>query len=117
MSAHTSFFRGLWQGSAPLLIWGCHFFTCYIAIALGCDQHVGQGEWLGVTGLQWSLLVFTAITVITLGCMAFYALHQVQRHPKACMLAWIRMIGAALAAVAALWVAVPLQWLSACHFT
>lgn len=116
MTPRAPFFSGSWHGTVPLLIWAGHFFLCYIAVALACDQGWGRQTWMGLSGLQWSLLALTAGAAGSLAWLTATACRSAMLATGA-TLAGVRLVVAFLSLVATLWTAVPILWLPACHFT
>lgn len=54
------FFRPLWHGSAPLVIWAVHFFAAYAVVAAGCGTALQPF-------LRTGLLVAGAVAIAAIG--------------------------------------------------
>lgn len=60
------FFRRLWGGTLPLIIWGLHFTACYVLVAVACSPAGSTPEApnrLLLGGV--SLAAFAACAVLT----------------------------------------------------
>lgn len=116
MTRRSPFFHGSWRGTLPLLIWAGHFFTCYVVVALACDQGWGMQAWMAWSALQWALLALSALAVGGLGWLTAMACRDAMRATGA-TLAQVRFLAAFLSLIATLWTAVPILWLPTCHIT
>lgn len=92
------FFRKLWQGTAPLVLWAGHFFFCYLYAASGCRPET------------WAVLV--GATVIALAAACWLAWQAWRRKtaggPSRGVMAMAQVGGAILALLAIVWSAFPL---------
>ncbi|HEY5799309.1 MAG TPA: hypothetical protein VIT92_03775 [Burkholderiaceae bacterium] len=105
MSAREPLGRLVLRGSAPLLIWGVHFFVSYVAVAAACTRHAAG------PGLRYALIAFS---LVALGAVALLA-RRAWRHVRQQRLAdYAVAAGATLAAIAIAWASVPLLLLDLC---
>lgn len=51
----------LLRASAPLVVWGVHFFLCYAFIAIGCTAGIGGKMLLAATPLALATVVAMAL--------------------------------------------------------
>lgn len=97
------FFYKLWQGTAPLVLWGAHFFFCYLYAASGCRRET----WAVLSGVTLAALAVA-------GWLMWKAWQGWQAGQPRGMLAMARLGGAVLALVAIGWSALPLFVFGAC---
>ncbi len=116
MKRGSPFFRGSWFGTLPLFVWAGHFCLCYVAVALACDQGWGRQVWMGLSTLQWGLLILSAMAVGGLAWLTAMACRDAMQSTGA-TLAQVRLMASLLSLVATLWTAAPILWLPTCHIT
>ena len=108
------FFAGVWAGVAPLLLWAAHFAFCYLAVAVGCVDVLGNSPFLSLLQLR---LLLAAGSVLALGTglwLLRLAWGAARAQPES-LLAKVRLVGAGLALLAMGWESVPLALLPLCQ--
>lgn len=98
LPAHEHFWPRMLQATLPLLIWGMHFFCCYIVTA--------EQARLSRTGLLATLLGTSLLALSWLSWLVWRTVRRVHASRKITVLAWA---SAAMAVLA--WIAVALSCL------
>lgn len=98
----------LLRASAPLLVWGVHFFLCYAFIAIGCTAGMGQ------TLLKAVLLAATALALAVSGAMALRSWRRVNGPAPRRLRDLAALCGAGLAVMGVGWTLIPLWLLDVC---
>ncbi len=99
-----AFFRRLWYGSAPLVVWALHFFGSYAVVAAGCGTAAPPF-------LRTGLLVASVLALALIGWMLMRHRRR-QGHHR--LLDAARLGSGALAAVGIAWTTLPLVFLPVC---
>jgi hypothetical protein len=98
----------LLRASAPLVLWGAHFFLCYAFIAIGCRAGIGG------TVLKAVLLAATALALATVVAMALRSWRRVKGLAPRRLRDLAALCGAGLAAMGVGWMLIPLWLLGVC---
>lgn len=98
----------LLRASAPLLLWGAHFFLCYAFIAVGCTAGLGE------TMLKSVLLAATALALAAALFMALRSWRRVNGPAPRRLRDLAALCGAALALMGMGWTLIPLWLLGVC---
>jgi hypothetical protein len=98
----------LLRASAPLVVWGVHFFLCYAFIAIGCTAGIG-GKMLKAV-----LLAATALALATVVAMALRSWRRVNGSAPRRLRDLAALCGAGLAAMGVGWTLIPLWLLGVC---
>jgi hypothetical protein len=98
----------LLRASAPLLVWGVHFFLCYGFIAIGCMA--GMTE----TMLKAVLLAAAALALATVAAMGLRSWRRVNGPAPGRLRDLAALCGAGLAAMGVGWTLIPLWLLGVC---
>ena len=99
------FFRKLWRGTAPLVLWAAHFFFCYLYSAAQC----GEGAWL-VLGIATARALAVAGWLLWRACRR----HSTAATAAEGMLPLAERTSALLAVIGITWGALPLFLLQRC---
>jgi hypothetical protein len=94
------FFRKLWQGTAPLILWAGHFFFCYLYVAAGCGAA--------------SRAVLLAVTAVALAIAGWFVAAACRHRAPDTLLEAARLGCAVLGAAGIAWSALPLLAFDAC---
>ena len=110
----SPFLAGVWAGVAPLLLWAAHFAFCYLAVAVGCVDVLGNSPFLSALQLRL-LLVAGSVLALASGLWLLRHAWGAAHAQPASLLAKVRLVGAGLALVAMAWGSVPLALLPLCQ--
>ncbi|QGZ37893.1 hypothetical protein IP92_03090 [Pseudoduganella flava] len=94
------FFRKLWLGTAPLILWAAHFFFCYLYVAAGC----GAATWA----------VLLSVTAVALALAGWLVASACRAGVPDTLLEITRLGAAVLGITGIAWSALPLLALGAC---
>lgn len=113
MRAQDRLFRRIGSGTAPLLVWGAHFFFCYAYAAAACMR-----DWPARGRV---MLLATVLAVLLAVWLLWRALREAGRRREtgqgkegASLLDWANIGSAVLGVTGILWTSVPLLLLSLC---
>lgn len=81
MRAPGHLLRQLLQPSLPLLVWGVHFFFCYIVAA--------EQVRLGKTSLSWTVGIASLLALALLTVLCWRTLHRLHAGSAISMRDWI----------------------------
>jgi hypothetical protein len=98
----------LLRASAPLVVWGVHFFLCYAFIAIGCTAGIGG------TMIRAVLLAATALALAAEAAMALRSWRRVNGPAPRRLRDLVALCGAGLAAMGVGWTLIPLWLLGVC---
>jgi hypothetical protein len=98
----------LLRASAPLLVWGAHFFLCYAFIAIGCTAGIGG------TMLKAVVLAATALALAAAVAMAVRPWRRINGPAPGRLRDLAALCGAGLAVMGMGWTLIPLWLLGVC---
>ena len=98
----------LLRASAPLLVWGVHFFLCYAFIAIGCTAGISEAMHKAV------LLAATALALAAAAAMAVRPWRRIHGPAPGRLRDLATLCGAGLAVMGMAWTLIPLWLLSVC---
>jgi hypothetical protein len=101
--------------TAPLLVWGAHFFFCYIAIAAGCLGMLRVASIAGLPALKVLMLLATLLALAAVLLMTLRPWRRVRGPQGRSLRDLATMGGGVLAALGIGWTLIPLALLDVCH--
>lgn len=105
------FFRRLWGGTLPLIIWGLHFTACYVLVAVACSP-------AGYTPGAPNRLLLGGVSLAALAACALLAWRAKNTLRAAGddtgLYEWAAAGSAVLALAGVAWTSLPILMLSGC---
>ena len=98
----------LLRATAPLLVWGGHFFLCYAFIAIGCTAGLGE------TMLKAALLAATALALAAVAMMALPPWRRINGPAPRRLRDLAALCSAVLSVMGVGWTLIPLWLLGVC---
>jgi hypothetical protein len=105
------FFRRLWHGTLPLVIWGLHFTACYVLVAVQCSP----AAYTPGAPNRLLLGVVSLAALAACGMLAWRAKDTLRAAGEETGLYAWAMAGSALLALAGIaWTSLPILLLNGC---
>jgi hypothetical protein len=105
------FFRRLWHGTLPLIIWGFHFTICYVLVAAQCTP----ARWEAGAPNRLALGMVSLVALAACAVLAWRARGILRDADEATsLLDWAVAGSAALALAGIAWTTVPILLLDGC---